>query len=130
MNRIIFLLSVTLFAGCAAPQATPYRAPAVVDTQTPVCSSKRQCEAMWLDAQETLQMVTRMRIRTATDSRIETFAPTRPSSMGGVVTKYPVADNKYELRLRLECYRNMDCGDLKALGTNLFNNSLSGFYAQ
>lgn len=124
--RALLLLPLLALAGCAAPPPRPASVPVAITTPVPVCESKRHCEAMWIDAQQTIEMVTRMRIRLATDSRIETFAPTRYASMGGVVTKYPVADDKYEIRLQLECYRNTDCSDVRAMGTNLFNSSLAG----
>jgi hypothetical protein len=90
----------------------------------PVCEGKMQCEAMWVDAQKTVEMVTRMRIRFVSDSRIETYAPVRYASMGGVVTKYPISEDKYELRLQLECYRNTDCSDVRVMGTDLFNKTV------
>lgn len=99
----------------------------MVNTATPVCTTKLQCDRMWLDAQEAVVLVTRMRIRLVTDSRIETFAPVRYASMGGVVSKYPLAGDKYEIRLALECYRHTECSDLRASGTNLFNNLLGGY---
>jgi hypothetical protein len=124
--RNIFIILVALgLVGCAANTHWPARAPVSINTVSPICTGKQQCEAMWPDAHEALQLVTRMRIRISTDSRIETFAPIRVSTLGGTVTKYPVSDDRYQIRLQLECYRYTDCSDLRAMGTNLFNNMLN-----
>lgn len=123
--RKLMYVAVLLLAGCAAQPPRPVQ---VVNTAPPVCSGKQQCDAMWVDAQQLLEMVTLMRIRMVTDSRLETFAPVRVSSMGGVVTKYPVSADQYEIRLRLECYRSTDCSDVRAKGTNFFNTTLSGYH--
>jgi hypothetical protein len=82
---------------------------------------------MWLDAQEAIVMVTRMRIRLVNDSRIETYPASQFASMGGVVLKYPLGEDKYQIRVRLECFGYTECSDLRASGTNLFNNLLGGY---
>jgi hypothetical protein len=112
-------LFVSVFAAVALPAFGQ-------STLPPTCEGKMQCDAMWLDAQRTVEMVTRMRLRMVTDSRIETFAPVRYASMGGVVTKHPIAEDKYEIRLQLECYRNTDCSDVMVMGTDLFNKTVGG----
>lgn len=123
--RVLMMTLALALVGCAAPPQKP-RAQAVVTTKPPVCEGVRQCERLWIEAQDAIVTVTGMRVRLVTESRIETFAPTRISTLGGVVTKYPMADDKYEIRVRLECYRNSDCG-LIASGTDMFNTLLAGY---
>lgn len=94
-------------------------------TITPVCQTSRQCEAMWSAAQDAVGYVTGMRNRIATDSRIETYPPGRPSTLGGIVTKAPVGKTGYEVRLQIECYRNIPCDDLSAAGTKIFNRKVN-----
>jgi hypothetical protein len=128
MNKILFACALVLAAsGCAVQPATPVKAPEVVNTETPVCESKTQCDRMWVDAQSSISTATGMKIRLLTDTRIETFSPHTFGYMSGVVTKYPISENKYEIRLQLDCYRNSKCADLKAISTNGFNLSLVGY---
>lgn len=76
---------------------------------------------MWLDAQQSLEEVTGMRLRLVTDTRLETFAATRPGMLTGIVQKWPTGDAGYELRITLQCYRGGECNDLIAASTNIFN---------
>lgn len=76
---------------------------------------------MWIEAQEIVQEITRMRLRLVTDDRLETFAATRPNSMTGTVVKYPLGGESFEIRAQFQCYRGVYCWDLAANATNLFN---------
>lgn len=87
----------------------------------PLCTNDQQCAAMWTTAQDWVGTITGMRLRMATDTRLETFAPTSFGRMGGVVTKYPVGEGAWEIRLRLECYHADSCGDMRAHGLKMFN---------
>ena len=117
----VILVVSLLLAGCVAPQQRAPKTPAVITTETPVCEGKRQCEAMWIDAQAGISLATGMKIRLLTDSRIETFPPRTYGYTGAVVTKYPIGDDKYEMRISISCYGHTDCSDERATGTNLFN---------
>jgi hypothetical protein len=120
MRVIVSIALASVVAGCAVPE--PQRPPAVVDTKAPICDGKMDCEAKWLKAQERIQMLTGMKLRIVTESRLETFSPTTAGRLLGVVTKFPVSNSAYELRVELSCYHHtMDCRDLQARGTNLFN---------
>ena len=113
--------------GCAAPPPKPYKLPVVVNTTPPTCSTQKDCELMWVNAQEWLGTITRMRLRIVTDSRLETFAATDFQHMSGTVLKYPLANGSYELRIALQCYREdgiRECADLKANATNIFNTAV------
>lgn len=80
---------------------------------------------MWLQAQQTIQNITGMRLRIVTDTRLETFAPTNFGRLGGAVLKYPVEGGAYELRVTLECYRSAsNCDNTRNAGINLFNRSV------
>lgn len=120
MKKILLIAAIAI-SGCAG-QPRPAKEPAIINTATPVCDGKNQCESMWAHAQDAVTTVTGMRIRLLTDSRIETYAPVKYGLTGGVVSKYPVSDGKYEIRLSIECYRHTECSDLRAIETNLFNS--------
>lgn len=90
----------------------------------PRCSSQTECEALWSAAQDAVGLVSNMRIRLATESRIETFAPTRPSTVGATVVKRPVGGGTYEVSIRLECYGHMPCADIQRSGEMLFYTHL------
>lgn len=123
--RVFVLAAFVSLAGCAAqtqrPSAPPPPPPAKVDTKTPRCDDQLQCRKMWLEAQEVIQELTRMRLRLVTDDRLETFAATRPGSMTGTVVKYPLGGDSFEIRAQFQCYRGVYCWDLAANATNLFN---------
>lgn len=121
MRLTTIAIACVALAGCATPPPRIKPPPVVVDTQAPRCADQKRCEAMWLQAQETISNITGMRLRIVTDSRVETFAPTRYGLMGGVIIKYPVADG-YEIRASFECYRGeLDCENSRNAGLNLFN---------
>lgn len=124
--RIPVLALCAALAGCAAPAPpAPKPAPVEVNTLPPRCTAAKQCEAMWLQAQEVVQLATGMRLRIVTDSRLETFAPNGYGRMGAAVLKYPVGDG-YELRVQFECYRGTECTDQRNNATNLFNLRIGG----
>jgi hypothetical protein len=126
MKRI---LVCTILAGvlqaCGTPVAVPARPVEKVTIATPVCTGKVQCDAMWILAQEAVQDASGMKIRLLTESRIETFSPSKIPLMTGTVTKYPISVDKYEMRLQLDCYRHSDCSRTRVSGTNLFNIRLA-----
>lgn len=127
------LLVAIAISGCSfdgirppAPDPQP-RAPVVVRVPTPVCAGKQQCEAMWINAIEQLQSITGMRLQNVSESMIQTYGPVRGAQLGGMATRYPVGDDRYEIRVRFICrYESPDCNDLKASATNLFNVMVPG----
>lgn len=128
-SAAVAALGLVVLSGCAnQPPAQPAapRVRATINTTPPVCLDTKACERMWLDAQRTLETLTGMRLRTVTDSRLETFAPTRPGNTGATVLKYPRTEGGYELRMDMECYRGVDCGDIRPLGINAFNKLVGG----
>lgn len=131
MSRML-ILSCAVLAGCGSPAPLPPKPipePVAITQPTPVCVGKQQCEAMWINAHEQLQMITGMRIQTATDSVLQTFGPARGAQLGGMATKYPIGDDRHEIRVRFVCggvVLRQDCDGLKASATNLFNVMVPG----
>lgn len=123
--RSMAVLLLAVLAGCAQPR--PAGPPPVINTATPTCGTKLECDGMWIDAQRSIETATGMRTRLVTDGRIVTYAPTNYGRMGGEVVKYPLGGDRYEMRASFECYRSTDCSDLRILATNLFNNLLRGY---
>lgn len=125
MRTATALCALAVMAGCAtSPRSTtPPRDPVAVNTATPVCSSKLQCEQMWIDSQTWLENLTRMRLRVVTDSRLETYPATTFGRMSGMALKYPIAPETYEIRAQFFGYgRSVDEQDLANSATNLFNS--------
>ena len=89
------------------------------DDPIPHCESPRECEVMWSAAQEAVGLISTMRNRLVTDTRIETYPPMRGGDVGAIVTKVPAGASGYDFRIRVECRR--DCSSLAASGTKLFN---------
>lgn len=116
---ILIIASALILSACATTSSPPQ--PARVSTKpAPVCTSDRQCEAMWLAAREAMMMVTRMRIRTETSNSMETFAPTTIGYMGGRAAKRPNPDGSYSIISGFDCGRSSWCGDLSADARDLF----------
>ncbi|OUM00548.1 hypothetical protein [Variovorax sp. JS1663] len=125
MNRMIFgIAALAVLGGCATPTSAPAPQPVreiPQTTEAPKCKDKIECQRMWISAQESAEQLTGMRLRMATDTRLETFAPTRFGRMGAVVLMYPMDDGTFELRADFECYRGSDCTYLRPLAINAFN---------
>lgn len=115
MNKA--LAALALLASFAAHAAEPL-----------TCSDAKACERMWSAAQDAVGVLSRMRIRLLTDSRIETFAPNAIGRNGATVTKVPVGDG-YEIRLQMECYGAMNntasCDKLRDAGADVFESMLT-----
>lgn len=63
------------------------------------CSCQYQCEAMWAAAPEALESSTGMRVRMATDTFVETYAPYRGQFglLSGRATKRPDGNGGYRI---------------------------------
>ncbi len=108
-----------------SPDAAAYRQKLARRYDTPRCTTTRECEVMWANAMRAVELVSNMRVRLATDTRIETFAPTRFGRTGAVVDKVPVGDAGYEIQVRIECYGRSGCGDLQQQGRRIFNSQVN-----
>jgi hypothetical protein len=123
--RALFVLA--LLAGCAAaPPPKPAAPPITVNTNPPRCVGPVACGQMWINAQRSLENLTGMRLRMVTDTRLETFAASTYSRMTGVVVKYPLGGDAFELRVTLDCYSRAGCSDLPEQGINTFNMMVGG----
>ncbi len=89
------------------------------------CTENRQCELMWHAAQETLRQVSNMRVRLATDTRVETYGPVDGSSVAAMITKVPVGEKGYEFHIQVECFPSEYCADMKAKITKVFHAVLA-----
>ncbi|CCJ49411.1 Hypothetical protein BN117_2078 [Bordetella parapertussis Bpp5] len=114
------ILAIVALNGCAQRPPTQSLAP---PQPTPTCSSEVSCAQKWADAREAIQSVVGMRLRTTTDTYLETYVRNRMPFLVGKVEKVPLGGNKYEIRGRVECAdRNPSlCGNLPYTGTNAFN---------
>ncbi len=117
-----------LFTACATPPPRSVSAPDAVTEPTPVCSTTRQCEVMWHAAREAAQLISGMKIRTMSDSFLDTFEPRDSSKPAVTVTKYPLGEERYEFRAQMVC--RGECADIRARGTNLFNSLVTTAGAQ
>lgn len=121
MRYLITLTAAFLAsAACLAQDVKP----------APHCNSSRECEIMWADAQEAVGLVSNMRIRLLTDTRIETYPPNTYGRVGAVVTKTPAGTEGYDVKIRLECYVRSGCEGIQASGTKLFNSLVAKAPAQ
>jgi hypothetical protein len=124
ISTALMTVCAVALGGCAAP-IQPQSAPYVVTTETPFCGSTRQCEAMWDAAQTAMGRVTGMRNKISTDNRIETFAPTTITKLGGVARKVPRGEKGYEISVTIECYGHFnadaECDNIRAMSTDQFN---------
>ena len=127
--RVFSVMVVVLgLAGCVAPVVQPAKAPEIIDVgPTPTCSTTETCQKMWVSAIDAIQMVTGMKVRTLTDSYIDTFVNARRIPITGSVSKIPLGGGRYEIKSRVGCASNSNaCGDLPASGTKLFNTLVGG----
>lgn len=119
--------SVATFAALAIAAAMPGPVAAQnVPAGPPRCSGPQECEIAWAEAQRSISLLSPMRIRLLTDTRIETYAPMRYGDVGVVATKLPIGNGVYEITVRLECYRSTPCDDLRRSGEMLFYTSIQG----
>lgn len=123
MKRFLLATFVLALVGCAQPQQARKAAP-VVNTTTPTCTTKLQCDRMWLAAQDAASRISGMRLRIVTDTRLETFAPTGYGRSGAIVVKYPMGGDAFEIRADFHCYGGTDCSDIRPLALNAFNLSV------
>ena len=120
MKTIALVFTVLVMTGCAALR--PASPPVVIDSKAPVCSGKAQCEEMWIQAQQTIEVVTLMRVRLVTDERIVTYDSLyNPAGIWGEVTRHPIGKDAYELRVSIDCVTPIGCNTIRTEATNAFN---------
>lgn len=119
MRRALLPVVAVVIAGCANPQSQrPAYTP--MNTAAPTCASSSECSAMWSRARDQIQALTRMRLRVATDSYMETYVG-HGVPLVGYVERIDLGSGKYEIRGRVACQRPGLCSDLPERATDLFN---------
>ena len=112
------LLLAGLLSACAQNKTwVPYES-----VSPGVCTTKTQCDAMWLRATSEIASVSGMKVRLLTDSYIETFDGTRQGRLYGRVEKRPLGQDTFEIVATLAC--GYACGDIPLRGESLFNSSV------
>ena len=89
-----------------------------------LCNTPADCDRKWSDAHEAVEMVTRMRIKYSAGDRAETFYPTTPGRMGGVIMRMSNDDGSKTIGVRLYCYNGVNprlCDDAKRSGEEVFD---------
>ena len=81
-----FFVAASTFGALA--QNTP-RADPNAPTPTPECHCQDQCAAMWAAAPDAIEAASHMRLRLATDTLVDTYAPTDIGYMHGRAIKTP-----------------------------------------
>ncbi len=87
--------------------------------RAPTCDCQDQCDAMWVQATNSIQNATGMRLRTTTDFMLETFVSRLRVS--GSVVKRPLGNGVYEIKGTISA-PNM--GDAAYSGRRAFNQDL------
>jgi len=118
----------------AAPAITPpaaklqYSKPAPIkpgpdlSNITPHCICQAQCEAMLADATDAIESASRMRIRLASETMLDTYVPTRIGYLHGRVLKRPDGTGGYLFEARFDADPPLPAAEKSAL--RLFNLSL------
>lgn len=118
--RILITLSLAAaLAGCAAPA---HRGPPLAIDPPAVCTSDRQCDAMWAEALIQAPAISGMRIQTATDSYLQTFNPVDFDRLGATARRLPLADGTTAIEATFVC--KYQCGDLATQAVNLFTQKV------
>lgn len=124
LKSIVVVAAAAWLSGCAAPASSP---PVSITEPTPVCTNSKQCEAMWAKVPDALEMVTLMRVRTYTDSVVDTFPPPRNRvAMYGRAVKTPLPSGGYSINADLQCRSAALCDRLYGQAINLFNATVTG----
>lgn len=130
MKQAVSIVAIALaLAGCAQQPRKPDM-PISEMQPTPVCKGEEQCSRMWARAIDGIQMVTRMRVMTASESFIQTYPTNKIGFMNGQVIKQSVGDGKYAIKASLDCGRYSWCDNMLNRGVSLFNSQVQGFEPQ
>jgi hypothetical protein len=108
MKTIMSFLIAVLFIGCANgpiahPKAYEYQ------STIPICKEET-CNAKWSAAQTWVSEYCPTKIKTVTDSIIETYEPSPNStSIAAKVTKEPVGNGNYLIKISPYCDNPIEC---------------------
>lgn len=124
----ILLVSAAL-SGCAQPPKKP-DIPLSEVAPTPVCQGEEQCSRMWARAFDGIQVVTRMRVMSASETFIQTFPTTKIGYLNGQVIKQSIGDGKYAIKASIDCGIYSWCDNMRNRSVSLFNMKVQGFEPQ
>lgn len=98
-------------------------------SETPECGCRDQCESMWAAAPGALEKASNMRLRLATETLLDTYAPTGYEGLHGRVVKRPNGHGGYQIASSFDSVRNIPVGDtaLKRAET-MFNMDMHAVY--
>lgn len=117
MNQVfkcVILGTSILMAGCSTykpktiDQIRAERA-AQPKKQAAVCSSKPQCDAMWLAAKKFIQQETTLRLQHDSDDLIQTYNPRTMPGMYGEAERRPNPDGTYTIASKFSCRLSRFC---------------------
>lgn len=127
MRKIAYALTAFVaIAGCAQQPKKPDLTTAEM-TPTPICKGEEQCSRMWARAIDGIQMVTRMRVMSASDTFIQTFPTSKVGFMNGQVIKQSVGEGKYAIKASIDCGIHSWCDNMRNRGVSVFNAKVQGF---
>lgn len=129
MSKYLYLVSALMLGGCVPmTPRQPIQRTSYVAPQT--CSCQTQCDALWAAGMQGLPILTRMRIRIATNSMAETYVSNDPGHMTGTMNKVPIGNGVYGIQAKFVPVTSTP--DLDAVAYNLqmlFNTQLQNVKA-
>jgi len=106
--RRLMVLSVIVFAlaGCAVAER---REAQLVDTPV-FCNGEKDCMEKWEKAEVWVTNNSKWRIQRASNTVIQTYGPgTTEADTAFKITKIPLGDGKYEIRMEARCNNWFGC---------------------
>lgn len=106
-------------AGCLA--ATPVRLGSAANAAPVTCDTN--CTTAWQRSQLWLVKHSRWKIQTATDVLLQTYnPPDQDTSYGFTVTREPVGDGRFTIRMALQCANFIRCDPARSDVLAAFNH--------
>lgn len=121
--KSVLLSSCVALTGCLATTTQPT---SVVTNATPlkypVCSTSKQCDAMWLAAKKYLQEETTLSLELDSKDLIQTYKPHRPPFLSASAERRPNPDGTYTIIGKFTCLNSKYCSKSStATSLELFN---------
>lgn len=108
MWKCVVIGTLVVLAGCSSykpktiEQIRAERA-AEPKKQAAVCTTKPQCDAMWLAAKKYIQQETTLRLQHDSDDLIQTYNPRTMPGMYGEAERRPNPDGSYSIAGKFTC---------------------------
>lgn len=93
-----------------------------LEDTVPTCHCQAQCEAMWAKSPDAIEAASHMRVRLATDSLVDTYAPTRIGYAHGRAIKMPDGQGGYQFVASFDTSPRLP--DVELSAHRIFNISL------